>query len=444
MNIQLSDHFTYKKLIRFTLPSIAGMIFASIYGVVDGFFISNFVGKEEFAAVNLIMPFFMIFAAVGFMFGSGGSALVAVNLGMRRDKKANLIFSMMIYTIMILGVIFSITGGIVTVPVARLLGADDKLLPYCVTYFRIGMISLTFFMLQNVFQTFFVTAERPELGLKVTITAGVTNMILDALFMGVFKWGVAGAAAATAVSETLGGGVPLVYFFSKNNSQLRLGKTFFSGRILLKAAGNGSSEFMSNISMSLVNMLYNHQLLKYAGHNGVASYGIIMYTNFIFVGVFFGYSMGVAPAEGYNFGAENVSELQNLFKKSIRIILTAAVSMTCLSVLASPLLAMIFTSSDRGLFYMTVKAIRIYSIAYLFMGINVYASSLFTALNNGAVSALISFLRAFVFQIICVFTLPLFFGLNGIWSSIVAAEFLAMIISLLCIILFRKRYHYFN
>lgn len=327
MKIQLSDHFNYKKLLRFTLPSIVMMIFTSIYGVVDGFFISNFAGKTEFAAVNFIMPVIMIVGGLGFMIGTGGSAIVARTLGEGRREKANEYFSMMIYVTVVLGLVVAVLGEILLRPVTYALGAEGDMAEYCILYGRISFLSIMQFMLQNVFQSFFVTAQKPQLGLAVIIAAGVTNMVLDYLFVGVFQWSVAGAAAATAISETIGAAIPLTYFAFKNSSLLRLTKCRIQGKILLKACTNGSSELMTNISTSLVNMLYNLQLMRIAGEDGVAAYGVIMYVNFIFIAVFIGYSIGSAPIVGYHYGAGHHDELKNLLRRSLRIVGLFGISM---------------------------------------------------------------------------------------------------------------------
>lgn len=297
------------------------MILTSIYGVVDGVFISNFIGSEPFAAINIVMPFLMIFGAVGFMLGTGGSALVAFTLGTGNTKKANEIFSLLVYVLIGIDLLFTILGEIFLAPISGLLGADASMLPYCIQYGRIIMIALVPFMLQNVFQSLLVTAERPQLGLYITIISGVTNVVLDALFIAVFKFGVPGAAAATAISQSIGGIVPLVYFLLSNKSKLRLGKTHMDMSAILKACTNGASEFMTNISMSIVNMLYNWQQMRLLGTNGVAVYGVIMYVTFIFAAMFIGYSMGSAPITGYHYGAGNKDELKSLLHKSLRIII---------------------------------------------------------------------------------------------------------------------------
>lgn len=442
MRIQLSDHFTYKKLLRFTFPSIIMMIFTSIYGVVDGVFVSNFVGKTPFAAVNFIMPFLMILGAVGFMFGTGGSALIAKTMGENKLKKANELFSLFVYVSFILGIVIAGLSFFLIRPIAQLMGAEGILLDQCVLYGRIVILAVPGFILQMEFQSFFITAEKPNLGLYVTVISGVANMILDALFMAVFHWGLAGAAAATALSQTLGGVIPLLYFSRKNTSLLQLGKTKFDGRALWKACINGSSELMSNISMSLVSMLYNIQLIKYAGENGVAAYGVLMYVNMIFLAIFIGYSIGTAPVISYHYGAQNHGELKSLIKKSFRILIFSSLSMLALSEFLARPLSKIFVSYDLDLLELTVRGFTIYSFSFLFAGINIFASSFFTALNNGLISALISFLRTLVFQVASVLLLPLILGIDGIWISIVVAELIACIVSLAFIMKKRAVYHY--
>ncbi|MCH5163876.1 MAG: MATE family efflux transporter [Clostridiales bacterium] len=440
--IQLSDHFTYKKLLRFTLPSIVMMIFTSVYGVVDGFFVSNFAGKTPFAAVNFIMPFLMILGSAGFMIGAGGSALISKTLGEGDNEKAKRVFSLLVYVTLIGGVIIAVLGIIFIRPIGALLGAQGSMLDDCVVYGRIILIALPFFMLQNEFQTFFVTAEKPQLGLIVTVIAGVTNMVLDALLVAVLKWGLVGAAVATAASQLVGGVVPLVYFFRKNSSLLKLGKTSFDGRALGKTCFNGMSELLSNISMSIVSMLYNMQLLKYIGEDGVAAYGVLMYVNFIFFAIFIGYSVGSAPIVGFNYGAKNYDELKNLRKKSFIIMGVLSVVLFGVAELLATPLAKLFVGYDAALTELTVRAFFICSFMFIFGGISVYGSSFFTALNNGVVSAIIAFMRTMVFQVAAVMLLPLIMGIDGIWLSIVVAEAMSMLITIIFVIALRKKYNY--
>lgn len=442
MNIQISDHFTYKKLLLFALPSIVMMICTSIYGVVDGFFVSNFVGKASFAAVNFIMPVLMILGTVGFMFGTGGSALIARTMGEGRDKEANRIFSLIIYVSIILGIVLSIVGQLILRPVAELMRADGELLENCLIYGRIILLALPAYILQFEFQCLFVTANKPRLGLAFSVLAGVTNMVLDALFMAVFHWGLYGAAAATAISQCVGGLLPLIYFALPNSGRLRLGATAFSGRVLGQVCLNGSSELMSNIAMSTVSMLYNMQLLKYAGQNGVSAYGVLMYVGMIFMAVDIGYSVGVAPVISYHFGAENTDELKNLLRRSLRIIASFAVTMVVLSKLLARPLGTIFVGYDAELMELTLHAFSIYSFAFLFSGFTIFGSSFFTALNNGPVSAAISFLRTLVFEVAAVLILPLIWETEGIWLSMVAAELMAITVTVTFLKLNQKRYQY--
>jgi len=442
MTIKLSDHFTYKKLLRFTLSSIVMMIFSSVYGVVDGLFVSNYVGKTPFAAVNFIMPFLMILGSFGFMIGTGGSALVSKTMGEGEWEKADKIFSMLVYITAICGIVIATLGAFFMRSVASLLGAEGQLLENCVLYGRIIMVALPAFMLQMAFQSFFVTAEKPQLGLWVTVAAGVTNMILDALFVAVFEWGLAGAAWATAISQMVGGFVPIIYFGTENKSLLQLRKTEFDGRALMKTCTNGSSELMSNISMSLVGMLYNVQLIRYAGEDGVSAYGVMMYVNMIFLAIFIGYAIGTAPIIGYHFGAKNKKELKSLLKKSTMIICISSLAMLGASwLLASPL-TKIFVGYDDALYELTYKGFKIFAFSFMFAGMAIFGSSFFTALNDGLTSAIISFLRTLVFQIAAVMLLPLILGVDGIWLSIVVAELMAALLSVLFILVKRKKYGY--
>lgn len=442
MDIKLSDHFSYGRLIRFALPTIMMIIFTSIYGMVDGFFISNFVGKTPFAAINLIYPFLMILGVFGFIFGTGGSALIGKLLGEGKHEKANSVFSFLVYFTIFVGIAVALTGWILMEPVARLLGADETMLPDCVLYGRLNLIGLPAVMLQFEFHSLFVVAEKPKLGFCTTLAAGFTNMIFDFLLVAVFPFGIAGAALATVASQFAGGIIPLIYFARKNTSLLKLGKAEFDVKALRKTCTNGSSEFVSGVSMSLVSMLYNMQLLKYSGEDGVAAYGVLMYVNFLFLAVFFGYSVGTAPIVSFNFGAKNVTELKNVFYKSLKILAFVAVVMFCTSEILARPLAAVFVGYDAGLTGLTVSGFRIFSFSFLLAGLPIYGSSFFTALNDGFVSAAISFLRTVVFETVSVLVLPLFFGISGVWFSLVAAEFVAALVTVSFYAAKRKKYGY--
>ncbi len=442
MKIQLSDHFSYKRLFRFTLPTIGMMVFTSIYGVVDGLFISNFVGKTAFAAVNLIMPFVMIFGGVGFMLGTGGSALVGMTLGEQDQERADQYFTLLVRVTLVVGLIISAAGAIVIRPVSIMLGADEAMLEDCVIYGRITLGFAVTFILQNLFQEFLIVAEKPKMGFAVTVAAGVVNMVLDALFVAVFKWGVAGAAVATGLSQCAGGLIPLIYFLSPNSSKLRLTKARLEWRPILRSCVNGSSEMVSNVTASAVGMLYNFQLLKYAGQNGVAAYGVLMYVQFIFAAVFIGYSIGCAPVVSFHYGAQNHGELKSLLRKSLISIGAAGCGMLLTAQLCAVPLGRIFVGYDQALLDMMVHAFRISSLSFILMGFNIFASAFFTALNDGAISALISFLRTFVFKMSAVLLLPMVLELDGIWWAEAVAEAGAGVISIVFLIALRKKYHY--
>lgn len=442
MPIKLSDNFTYKRLLKFVAPCIAMMVFTSVYGVVDGLFVSNFAGKTAFSAVNLIWPFIMILGSVGFMIGSGGTAIVSKTMGEGRYDDAQKYFSFLIYATSVFGVALAIGGFFAVAPILRMLGAKGELLSLSTVYGRILAAGTPLFILQNVFQAFCTTAERPKFGFWVTVGAGVTNMVFDAMFVAWFKWGVIGAAAATVMSYAVGSIIPLIFFAVNRSSLLRFVKCGIYGRVLGKTFANGSSEFVSNVSGSVVSMLFNMQLMRFAGENGIATYGVLMYVNFIYIAIFIGYSIGAAPIVGYNYGACNTVELKNVYRKSLILMSILGVLMTALAESLAYPLSVMFFGYDPELCAMTENAFRIYSVVFVFAGVNIFGSSFFTALNNGVVSAIISFIRTIVFQIAAVMLLPMLWGLNGIWLSGIVSETLATVVTVGCFVGFGKRYGY--
>ena len=447
MAISLSEHFNYRKLFKFVAPSIVMMVFTSIYSIVDGLFISNFVGKDGVAAINYIFPFIMVLGSIGFMLGAGGSALVSKVLGEGDRELANKYFSLLVYFTAAVGLVIMAVGQIFIPQCAAWLSRQSEgvIYDYCVVYGRILLAGQPFFILQNIFQSFFVTAEKPRLGLIVTAAAGVLNMALDGIFVGALGWGLEGAGWATTASQIFGGLVPIFYFARKNGSLLRLSRTRFYGKAILKSATNGSSEFLSNIASSIVIMLYNFQLQRYSpdSDGGVAAYGAIGYVAMIFWSVFMGFAVGVVPLIGYNFGAQNRDELKNLFKKGVIVSAVAGVAMTALSeALAEPLVGMFgFT---KELTDMTLRGYRIFSISYILCGMGVFGSALFTALNNGLVSAIISIARTLVFRIAAVMLLPYLWGLDGVWSAVCFSEIASTIFTAVFVIAYAKRYGYYD
>ena len=440
--IQLSDHFDYKRLFRFTLAPICTMIFTSLYSIVDGFFVSNYVGSTAFASLNLVMPYLMMVAAVGFMFGAGGSALVSFHLGLGEEQKAREYFSLIVYFLIGIGVVLAVVSIWFAPDISRILGASETMMPYCILYLRINMYGIVFFMLQNLFQSFLITAEKPRIGLVVTLMAGCTNMVLDWLLVGVLGFGLAGAAWATILSQMVGGIVPFIYFLLPRQGILRLTKTHFEIRVIAKTCGNGVSEFLSNISAAIVGFLFNLQLIHYAGENGVSAYGVIMYVSFIFVAIYIGYSMGVSPIFGFNYGAQNKKELQSLFKKSVVIIGITNVAMTLSAELLTGQLVKLFVGYDQVLYDLTVRGMRIYSVAFLLMGFNIFASAFFTALSNGTVSAILSVSRTLVLELVMIYLLPFYWGIDGLWAVVIAVEGLAMVLTVFFIGANRRKYGY--
>ena len=438
----MSDHFTYRRLLRFVLSPILMLICSSLYSIVDGFFVSNFVGKTPFAAVNLIMPVIMAISTIGFMIGTGGSAVVSITLGENKPKLANRYFSMLVYTALSFGILLSAVGFLFVRPISIFLGAGSELLDDCILYGRILFIGETAFILQNVFQSLLITAEKPALSLKISVAAGITNVVFDFLLIVVFHLGLLGAAVATVMGQLIGGVIPLVYFLRQNDSLLQLTKTAFYGKQLLQTCINGSSEMVTNLSVSIVSILFNYKLMHLAGENGVAAYGIIMYVNFIFMGVFMGYALGSAPIISYHYGAGNSFEVRNLFRKSFILMCISGAVLTLLAELLAGPLVLLFASYDMVLFSITRRGFMLYSLAFLFMGMNVWGSSFFTALNNGFISAMISFLRTLLFQILFILILPDFWGIDGIWMSVVMAELFALFVTGSFLALNKTRYHY--
>lgn len=442
MKIQLSDHFTYKKLMRFAVPSIVMLFFTSIYEAVDGFFISNFVGETEFAGVNLVMPYLMIFSSVGLMIGTGGNALISLVMGQGDARRANRIFSMLNYVLVLLGVLLAVIGIVFLRPVCIFFGAEGKLLETCLIYGRIYLFGLPVSMLEWGYQSFFVADEKAQLGLVFMLLAGITNMVLDYLFIAVFRWNVTGAVVATVIGQCVGGIGPLIYFLKAKDSKLRLCPAAFVWKDLVKVCSNGAVEFITNASMSLVGIVYNFQLMKYIGEYGISAYGIIMYINFIFVAVFLGYAMSVSPVISYNYGAQNYKELKNLFRKSLVIVVAASVILTAAAILTAEPFARIFAGYDEEFLKISTRALMLYSASYIFTGFNIFGGMMFSALNNGVISTVLSAARVLVFQLLCVFAVPLFLGIDGIWLAIFFAEMLAAVMVFLTLRKNRERYHY--
>ncbi|MDD6798651.1 MAG: MATE family efflux transporter [Clostridia bacterium] len=441
-SIQLSDHFTYKKLLRFVLAPICTMLFTSVYGIVDGFFVSNYVGNTAFASLNLVMPFIMMIASVGFMFGAGGNALVSLHLGLGEKQKAKEYFSLIVYTLIGIGLVLAAVSIFLAPGISKLLGASEAMLPYCVLYLRINMAGVVFFMLQNLFQSFLITAEKPKIGFAITLIAGCANMLLDWILVGICGFGIAGAAWATITSQIIGGTVPFFYFMLSKSSIIKLTGTKFEVKVIAKTCGNGVSEFLSNVSASIVGFLYNLQLMHYIGENGVAAYGVIMYVSFIFVAIYIGYSMGVAPIIGFHYGAGNKSELQNIFRKSVIILTITNISMFVLAEILTVPMANIFVGYNRELHELTIHGMRIYSVAFWVIGFNIFASAFFTALSNGKVSAILSVTRTLILQLIMIYLLPILLGVDGLWTVVIAVEGISLIVTVYYILKNRKIYGY--
>lgn len=440
--IQLSDHFTYGRLIRFVVPSVAMMVFTSIYSVVDGFFVSNYVGVTGFAAINLMLPILMFFSCLGFLFGTGGTAIVSRTFGEGNPERANSYFSLICYAILITGVAVTVVTIIIMPWVVTRLGATGQLREYAILYGRITMLSTPLYMMQTASQSFFAAAERPQMGMYMTIAGGLTNIGLDYILVAKLGYGLIGASVATTVTEGVSGLVALVFFMAPNGSLLRIGKTAFNGKVLTEACANGASELMSSLSSTVVGVLCNYQLMRFGGENGIAAYGVIMYVGFVFISMFLGYAFGVAPVVGYNYGAENHSELRNVLVKSLTLIGAAGVAMAALAQIFAGAIGQIYVGYNAELLEMTVHGMKIYMLSYLVCGFNIFGSAFFTALSNGKVSAVLSAMRSFVFQAVCLIVLPMFLEITGVWSATLLAEGLTVIMTATVLIRLRERYHY--
>jgi len=453
----LTQKFSLGRLFKYVMPTIVAVLLASLYSIVDGIFVSNVGGTTAFAALNQVSPIFMIIAAIGFMFGTGGSALVGKILGEGDQERANRLFSFFAYALIAIGITCSVILWFTLEPILVALGVTETMMPYCVAYSHILIPALTLFMLQFYFQSFLATAKKPGLGLLFTVLAGITNVVGDAVLVGVVANGdplkaVQGAAIATAAGLFIGGLVPMIYFLRKNNSLLRLGKADADGKALLKACGNGSSEFFTNISGSIINMVYNSLFLYMIGDMGVAAYGTVGYVNSIFTAIASGFVIGVAPLFSYNYGAGNTDNLKNLYKQSLSIVVIFSVVSTVVIELLTQPLAGAFSHGDEALKQITVDGLSIFTLSFLFKGIPTFGSGLFTAFNNGRVSAIISIVRTLVFNLATIIIVPVIFfhvfgssyeaAFYGVWYSVVFSELLATIMTFGFLKKYRKQYQY--
>jgi len=444
MKIELQGHYGYGRLVRTMLPSIATMIVSSIYSIADGLFVSNYAGSTAFAAMNIIWPGIQILAVFGLMVGAGGSALVSKTLGEGDQDKACRIFSMLTRITMLAGIAMAFLFFILMKPLTWVLGAEGGMIQMATTYGRIIVITLPLYMIQMMFQPFFMVAEKPELGTQISIICGVVNIVLDALFIIVFRLGLIGAALGTAISIATGGLFSLIWFLSKRNkTHLQFRKNVKTEwKHVGKSCSNGLSEYVGNVALSVVSICYNLQLMKYIGESGVAAYGILMYLGFVFAAVFIGYNLSVTQIIAFNYGERNHTELRSLLHKSIILISVGGVIMTTVAETAAAPLARFFVGYDESICILTIRAIRIYMLSFLICGLNMFASAWFTALNNGIISAISAFVRTFIFELGCVFILPTFFGVDGIWNAVNVAEVCALLFSAFLITAFSKKYGY--
>lgn len=438
----ISERLNLPRLFLACVPMILMMISISIYSVVDGFFVSNFAGKIQFAAVNLIYPFIMVVGSLGFMMGTGGTALVAKKMGEGKTEEAKKLFFNCFVVTVALGVVFSSIFVFLLPKIAEGLGADEAMLPYCVDYGRILILGITFFNLQNMFQPFFAASGRPGLGFAITIGAGVANIVFDAIFVAGAGWGCVGAAWGTVIGQVVGGFLPVIYYFAKNKSALRLVPAKMQWGAIFKMGANGLSEFVSQIAVSVLSMIMNVLLMKHYQENGVSAYGIICYVWLIFAATFIGLCMGISPRISYVYGEKNKPELRRLTQRALALFIFAGLFEFIMAEALTVPLSYAYAGYDEGLRQLTCHASFIYSIIYLALGINMFGSSFFTALNNGLVSALLSFARLMLFEAVSVYLCSLFWQGDGIWWGVVIGEALGFVMNFLVIFIHGKRYGY--
>ncbi len=441
MSNSIAKNFKFFSLLRFALPTMVMMIFMSLYSIVDGIFISRLLGTNALSAANIVYPVISIVFAVGIMLSTGGSALIAKKLGEGKDREAQEDFSFLTLISFLFGIAILLVGNIFIEPIVRALGSTDALLPYCVDYLSVSLLLAPAAMLQMMFQTFFVTAGKPLIGLMLTISGGVANMILDYLFMGPFNMGISGAALATGIGELIPAVIGLFYFLFTRHS-LYLTKPVVRFQVLKESCFNGSSEMVTNLSTAVVTYLFNITMLKFLSEPGVAAITIVLYGQFLFNALYMGFSMGVAPVISYNHGSQNLPLLKRIFKICIGFISISSILITIMALVSSPVIVEIFTPIGSATYDIAKTGFFLFSINYIFAGINIYSSSMFTAFSDGKVSALISFVRTFVLIVLNILLLPYLIGVNGVWLAVPAAEFMTLFLSVYLFYKKRDVYHY--
>lgn len=441
MTNSIAQKFNVFTLLKFAFPTMVMMVFMSLYTIVDGIFVSRLVGSNALSAVNIVYPVISLLIACGIMLSTGGSAIVARQMGEKREQEARENFSMLAVVSVLTGIVILVLGLMFLEPICRILGGTPVLLEDCKIYLGVllGFGPLT--MLQMLFQTFFVTAGKPGLGLGLTLTGGVVNMVLDYVFMGPMQMGVLGAALATGLGQAIMAVAGVVYFL-KVKGNLYFVKPVFRGNILLQSCGNGSSEMVSNLSTAVVTFLFNITMLKLAGEDGVAAITIVLYGQFLFTALYLGFSMGVAPVVSFNYGNQNHAQLKRIYKICIGFILGSSVFILGIALLFSEPIVGIFTGEENHTYELAVEGFFQFSFNYLFAGINIFASALFTSLSNGKISAIISFCRTFVFITVSIVLLPRVMGITGVWLSVPLAELVTLFISITYLKGQKEVYHY--
>lgn len=441
MSYTIAKKFNLLSLLKFTVPAIIMMLFMSLYTIVDGIFISRFIGTTALSGLNIVYPFISFIHAVAIMFAAGGSAIIAIKMGEGKNDEARSAFSLIVYTGIFLGICISILGNVFIHEIIRFLGASPVLERYSYDYLKIIISFTPFFILQILFQTFFITAGKPELGLRMTIVSGITNAVLDYIFMKTFGMGMAGAALATVSGYFIIAMFGIVYFLKKRNN-LYFVKVKMKWEIIKDSCINGSSEMVTDISSGVVTFLFNIVMMKYMGEKGVAAITIILYSQFVFIAVYLGFSMGTAPIISYNYGNQNKAQLKRIFKICSKLIMSSSIGVFILSLIFARYIVGFFAPEGTEVYAIAKKGFSLFAIGYLFAGYNIFSSSLFTALSNGKISAIISFMRTLVFIVLGIFFLPMVFKVNGIWLAVPFAEILSILVSMYFIKRERNNYGY--
>ncbi len=442
MEHALAKKFSLASLLLFAAPNIIMMIVLSMYIIVDGMFVARFIGTTALSAINMFYPAICFEMALGIMIATGGSAIAAKKLGEGKQKEAQNNLSFLMVVEGSFGIVIAVVGNLFTAEIVSFLGASAAQAPLSITYAKIIFSFAPAFFLQTAFQTFFVTAGKPALGLIVTILGGVANILLDYIFMAPLRLGVTGAAIATGIGYCIPAMVGVIFFLKAKTNPFHFVRPRFDGKVLLQACANGSSEMVTNLSNAVTTFLFNFTLLQFYGEDGVASITIILYFQYLFTALYFGYSNGIAPIISYKYGNDDRKQLQALFKNSVLFLIISSIAANVLLHFTISKLLTIFTAENSPVYQITLHGFSIYSMAFMIMGLGIFSSAMFTAFSDGITSAIISFSRTFLFIVGAILLLPAILGERGVWLAVPIAEAFGFLISILYLIGKKQKFHY--